>query len=114
MRGDRQHRGARALRIVQAINEMKVAWTAGAGAHGELASQLRLGCGSEGGGLLVAYVDPIDPTLGRTAGLTDGVDDGIEGVPYDAVDSADAGIDELGHELFCNIHAFLPRSPAFE
>ena len=60
----------------------------------------------------MAHVDPVDPTLGGTAGLTDGVDDGIEGVSYNAVDSADAGIDKLGHELFCNIHAFLPRSPA--
>ena len=44
----------------------------------------------------MAYMDPVDPTLGGTASLTDGVDDRIEGVPYDAVYPVDAGIDELG------------------
>jgi hypothetical protein len=93
---------------------VKVARTAGAGAHGELAGQLRLCRSSEGSGLLMAYMDPVDPTLGGTASLTDGVDDRIEGVPYDAVYPVDTGIDELGHELFCDIHASLPGDPGFE
>ena len=114
VRGDRQHRGTRALCVVQAVNQVKVARTAGAGAHGELAGQLRFSRSSEGSGLLMAYMDPVDPTLGGTASLTDGVDDRIEGVSYDAIYPADTGIDELGHELFCDIHASLPGDPGFE
>ena len=60
MRGDRQHRHAAALAVEQAVDQMQVARTAAAGANRQLARQMRLGAGREGGALLMAHVDPLD------------------------------------------------------
>ena len=105
VRSDGQDRSARALGVVQTVDEVEIARAAGARAHRELPGQLGLGRRGEGGSLLVAHVDPVDPALGGTAGLAHGVDDRVERVPDDAVDAVDTGIDELGDELFGDVHA---------
>ncbi len=51
------------MAIEQAVDEMQIARPAAAGADGELAGQMRLGAGREGGDLLVADVDPLDLAL---------------------------------------------------
>ena len=97
--GDREHRRTRAMRVVEAVDEVQVARTAAARAHGDPPGELRLGGGHECGGLLVAHVDPVDAALRLAAASPYRVDDGIQRVPDDAVDVIDPRIDELGDEL---------------
>ena len=78
VRGDGQDRCARAVRVVQAVDEVQVAWAARACAHGELARQLSFGRRCERRRLLVAHVDPVDAALLRAAGFAHGVDDGVQ------------------------------------
>ena len=108
VRGDGQHRGLGALGVVQTIDEVKVARAAGTRAHGKLASELSLGGSGEGGCLLVTHVHPVDTALGGSTGLAYGVDDGIERVPDDAVDTAHSRIQQLVDELFGNVHVSPP------
>ncbi|MNR16118.1 hypothetical protein D3C85_1326910 [compost metagenome] len=60
MGGDGQHRHARPVAIEQTVDQMQVAGPAAPGADGQLAGQVRFGARREGGGLLVAGVDPVD------------------------------------------------------
>ena len=94
VRGDRQHRRAGAVRVVEAVDEVGVARPAAARADRELPGQLGLGRGGERGGLLVVDVDPVDPALVGAARAPDGVDDRVEAVADQAVDPSDPGLDE--------------------
>ena len=60
LRGDGQHRSAAAVGVEQAVDEMEVARTAGSGADGKLARDLRFARGREGSHLLMPDVNPID------------------------------------------------------
>ena len=104
VRGNGQDGRARAVRVVQAVDEVKVARAARARAHRELASQLSFRRCRERRRLLVAHVNPVDAALLGAAGLAHGVDDGVEGIADDAVDAVDARIDELPDDLFCDVH----------
>ena len=72
---------------------MQVARPAAAGADGELAGQVRLGAGGEGGGLLVAHVHPVD------AAGPQGVGEAVQRIADDALDALDARGDERLHQL---------------
>jgi hypothetical protein len=61
--GNAKHRHPRAVTVEQAIDEMHIAGSTAAGAHGEFARQMRLGPRSEGRDLFVPYVDPFDLAL---------------------------------------------------
>ncbi|MPM39416.1 hypothetical protein SDC9_86049 [bioreactor metagenome] len=104
VRGDREHRGPGAVGVVQAVDQVQVARAAGTGADRQLTGELGVRGGGEGGRLLVSYVDPVDPTVGRAAGTADGVDDRIERVADDPVDATDTGLLELSDELFGELH----------
>ena len=90
MRGNRENRDGVAVGVVKALNEVRVAGAARAGAHAELARDAGLGACRESRGLLVAHVDPFD-ALGRAHGIHDGV----EGVANNAVNALDAHSNEL-------------------
>ena len=53
----------------------------------------------------MADVNPVDAALLRAAGLAHGVDDGVERIADNAVDPMDSRVDELGHDLFRDVHA---------
>ena len=105
VRGDGQDGCARAVRVVQAVDEVQVARAAGTCTHGELAGELSFGRCCERRRLLVAHVDPVDAALLRATGLAHGVNDGVERVADNAVDPVYPGVNELSHDLFCDVHA---------
>ena len=105
VRGNGQDGRARAVRVVQAVDEVQVAWAARARAHGELACELSLGRSRERRRLLVAHVNPVDAALLGAAGFAHGVDDWVEGIADNAVDPMDSRVDELSHDLFRDVHA---------
>src|ERR1700712_4614034 len=75
---DGQHRRAGPVAIVEAVDQVDVAGSAGAGAAGELAGVLALGTRREGAGLLVAHMRPLDLAAGA-----DRLRDGVETVSDD-------------------------------
>ena len=95
MRGDGEHRHARAVAIEQAVDEVQVAWPAAAGADGELAGQMRFGTGREGRDLLVPDMDPLDLAL-----AADGIRQPVQAVADEAVDAFHAGSGQDLDELF--------------
>ena len=97
MRSNGQHRQVGAVGIEETVDEVQVARATGAGADSQLAGNFCFGSGGEGGGFFVADVNPAD-----LLGTSNSIDDGVEGVTYDAVDVADAGFFELVHQMFCN------------
>ncbi|MCY1239023.1 hypothetical protein D9M72_517930 [compost metagenome] len=113
VRGDGQHRRARAVGVVQAVDQVQVAGAARAGADGQPAGQLGFGRGGERSCLLVPHVDPVDAALLGAARLADGVDNRVEAVAHDPVDSLHTGSLELFNELageFLGHECTLPRS----
>lgn len=84
--GEREHRGHRAVGVVQAVDQVQVPRAAGARAGREPTGDLRLRAGREGRRLLVADLDPVDVT--RPA---DRVHHGVEAVADDPVHPAHAG-----------------------
>ena len=63
VRGNGEDGRTRAVRVVQAVDEVQVARAARARAHGELACQLSFGRRCERRRFLVAHVDPVDAAL---------------------------------------------------
>ena len=109
---NRQHRSVGAVGIVETVDEVGVARTARAGAHGQLTGHLGLGACGKGRGFLVAHVNPVDTAVLRAAGGAHCVHDGVQGVAHHAVDTRDTGLDELCDNLFCQVHNY-PLSLAF-
>ena len=85
VRGDREHRDARAVAVEQAIDEVQIARPAAARADGELAGQMRLGAGRERRDLLVPDMDPLDLALPAQR-----VGQAVEAIADDAIDPLDA------------------------
>ena len=83
--GDQDHRRAVALGLVDAVDEVQAARSAGAGAGGQASADVGLGARGEGRRFFVAHVDPLD------LAAMDGVGDMVEGVADDAIAMADAG-----------------------
>jgi hypothetical protein len=65
---------------------MEISRPTAAGAHHQVARQVRLGSGSKGCGLFVSYGNPPD-----IISPADGIRDAIEGVTGHSVDSLDPG-----------------------
>ena len=111
VRGDREHRGGRAVGVVETVDQVQVARAAAAGADGELARQLSLGAGGEGPGLLVAHVHPVEGPVGAA----NGVGQGVEAVADDSVDPLDAlrqqSLDDVVGDLLGG-HGYLPLARA--
>ena len=57
MRGKREHRHAFAMRIVETLNKVNVAWAATSRAYGQPPGEPGL-CGGKSGGFLVVNVGP--------------------------------------------------------
>ena len=64
LRRNSQHRHAAALTIVQAVDEMQIARSAAAGAHGQCLRQVRFGPRSKGGDLFMSDVHPLQRARG--------------------------------------------------
>ena len=94
LRGDGEHRHARAVTIEQAVDEMQIARPAAAGADGELTRQMRLGAGRERRDLLVPDMDPLDLALPANR-----VGQPVQAVADNAIDPLDTGCDEDFREL---------------
>ena len=82
MRGDGEHRHARAVAVEQAVDQVQVAGAAAAGADRELAGQMRVGAGGEGRDLLVPDMQPVDLALPAQC-----VGEPVQAVADDAVDA---------------------------
>ena len=78
--GDRQHRLAVELGVVESVQQMNAARTRGRQANAELAGELRISAGHEGGGFFVAHLNEADLVLVRAQRLHDSVD-AIAGKP---------------------------------
>jgi hypothetical protein len=85
LRRDRHHGNARALAVEETVDEMEVTGAAAAGADREVAGNMRLGAGGEGGDLFVAHVQPFD-----AAAPANGVGEAVQTIADDAVDALHA------------------------
>src|ERR1700761_7790319 len=95
VRGDRQDRHAAALAIEQPIDQMQIAGTAAAGAHGKVAGEMSFGPRRESGSLLMAHVDPIDRFSSPQR-----IGNAVEGVADHTVDAFDASLLEGFNQVF--------------
>ncbi len=93
------------MTVEQAVDEVEVAGAAASGADGELAGEVRLGASGEGGGLLVAGVDPVDPAVGAER-----VGDAVEAVADHPVDPLHPDPRQnLDDEIRCLVrHQYIP------
>ena len=97
VRRNREHGHVVAMNVEQAVDEVKVAGTAAAGADRELSREVGLGAGREGGVLFMAKVNPLDGF--HTAQR---IGEAVQRISYDAVDALDARLGEgLRHVLCC-------------
>src|ERR1019366_8008060 len=94
VRGNREYRHPRAVRVVQAIDEVQVARPARPRAHREGARELSLSGSGERAGLLVAHLHPLD-----TLGTAHRIHNRVEAVAHDAVDVPHPSGDQLAHQL---------------
>jgi hypothetical protein len=108
LRGDGEDGDAAALTVVQSIYKVEVARTTASRTDGELASDLGLAPGGEGGDLFVSNHHPIDAVVDA-----DGVCEAVEGIPGDPIDALDACFDKRFYEdvgdlgqRFCSPHAW--------
>jgi hypothetical protein len=108
MGGDRQHRHAAAMAVVEPVDEVQVAGPAAAGADRELAGEMRLGAGGEGRGLLVPHMDPINALQAAQR-----IGEGVERIAHHAVDALDARLlQRFGHEIGNGFrHIDISRTP---
>src|SRR5690242_5974973 len=97
LRGDRKHGNARSMGVEKAVDQMQVARSTAAGAHGQRTGEVRFGSGGERGHFLVAHMDPLN-----VLPSSDNVGQPIETVTDYAVDALDAGSDEGLYELLSN------------
>ena len=101
LRGNGEHRHARAVAIEQAVDQVQIARSAAAGADRELAGQMRLGARREGRDFLVPDMHPFDLALAANR-----VGQPIQAVADDAVDPLDTCCGEDFRELisyrFCH------------
>ena len=107
LRRDRHHRHAGALAVEETVDEMQIARAAAAGADGEVARDMRVGAGGEGGHFFVAHVQPL-----HAAAPAHGVGEAVQTVADDAVDALHASRGEnldhlvgdgLGHRFLLGI-----------
>lgn len=108
--GDRQNRRAGAVGVEQAVDEVEVARSAGAGTDREFAGHLRLTRGGEGGDLLVADMHPVDH-----AAAANRFRDPVQAVADEAVDPAHARLlERLDHKIryVAGCHAPSPNRTA--
>jgi hypothetical protein len=84
------------MAIEQPVDQVKVSGPAAAGADSELAGEMGLGAGCEGGDFLMPDMNPFDLALAAQR-----VGEPVEAVADDAVDSFDAGGDKLVRDRSC-------------
>jgi hypothetical protein len=103
MGGNRQDRHAAALAIEQAIDQMEIAGTTAARAHGKVPSEMSFGSRSESGSFLMAHVDPID-----RFSSPERVRNTVEGVANHTVDALHARLLESFDQIFgcCFAHQY--------
>ena len=82
------------MRIVEALDQVRVSRTAAARAHRQLSGELRLGRCRKRAGLLVAHQDPLDPV-----GAPNGVDQRVEAVADHAVNARHASLAKNLYQL---------------
>ena len=83
------------MAVEQAVDQVQVARTTAAGAHGQLAGQMRLGARREGRALLMAHVDPLDRLLSPQR-----IGEAVQGVADNAVDALNANVAEhVGNQI---------------
>ena len=97
VRGDRQHRHARAMAIEQAVDEMEVAWSATSGADGDFSGQMGFRAGGEGRDLFMPDVNPLDLSLAANR-----IGEAVQAVTDNAVDALDPCCGKRFGELICN------------
>ena len=105
MPGDRQHRLAVQLGVVQPVEQVDAAGAGGRQADAQPPGELGVAAGHERGGLLVPHLDEADLVLVRAQRLHDAVD----AVAGQAEDSVDSPVDEALYEDVggCSGHGLL-------
>src|SRR6476660_1384604 len=106
MGGDCQNRHAVALAIEQAVDQMKVAWTAAPGANSKARGKMSFGSRRKSRGLFMPHVNPVDrlssPQRVRKA---------VERVSHHSVDALHAGLLEGFDQIFGSSFAHQLLSP---
>src|SRR5262249_16184676 len=97
LRGDAEHRHARAVAVKKAVNQVQVAWPAASRTDCEFAGQMGLGAGREGTDLFVSHMHPLDLAL-----AADGVGQTIQAVADNPINALDASGGEDVSELIRN------------
>src|SRR5260221_13329900 len=87
LRGDRQHGHTRPMRVEQAVDQVQIAGSAGAGADRKLASDVGFAGCCEGSHLLMAHMNPFD-----LAAAAQRFRETIEAVADNPEDAPDAGL----------------------
>ena len=98
----RHHGRSGAVGVIEAIDEVQVAWAATASAGHELAGQVRLGAGGEGCCFLMANVNPVHAPFCSRPSLADRINDGVQAVTDNAIHPADACRNQLRDDLVCD------------
>src|SRR5215204_259112 len=86
----------RPVTVVQAVDEMEVAWPATARTNGETPCQLHLGACGEGSRIFMQTVDPFDGSI-----PTDFLSNRVERISNDAVDPPNSSLDQNLHQFRC-------------
>ena len=109
--GDREHRDARPVTIIEAVDQVQIARAAAAGADRERAGQMRLRTRRKRGDLLVPDMDPLDLALPANR-----VGQPVQAVADNAVDPLDTGggkgFSKLISDQFCHVSGPFSRVKA--
>src|ERR1700674_3965720 len=107
MRSDSKYRGHATVSVVQAVNQVQVAWAATARADSQLPGKLGLGSGRKSTYFFVAHLHPGDAFV-----TAHSVNYAIQRISNDAVDSLDSYLNQSfhGHLCYCwHVIRFLYR-----
>ena len=101
MRGNRQNGGVRALRVVETVDEVGIAWSARTSTYSKFASHLRLSTCGECSSFFMSHVNPVDAAVLRAARGSHCIHNWVQRIPHYPVDTLNACFDELSNHLFC-------------
>jgi hypothetical protein len=85
MCGERQHRNATSMTVIQTVDQVQMARSRTAGADAQLAREVRLGAGGKGTHLLVAHLYPCHVVVAENC-----ICEAVQGVAGYAVDPSHA------------------------
>jgi len=95
--GDGQNRDTAAMRIIEAVDEVRISRAAASGAHCEFPGEVRFRAGRKGGRFFVADVNPLHGTA-----LAENIGNAVERIAGNAIDAFDARLGQGVYKKFSN------------